>query len=112
VARTVDGVLAALESVAAGRTTGDDQERSEAGPGERRREALRSVLQDLFHALGVEGREAAAGRPAFGGAALSPRAGLDLLEAAGSLGGAVALNVSPAAALLDTVRVLRAAARG
>ena len=107
-ARPVESVLAALESVAAQRSAGDDEGPSEAGPGERRREALRAVLQDLFHALGVEAREAAAGRPAFGGAVLSPRGGLDLLEAAGGLGAAVALNVSPPVALLDAVRALRA----
>lgn len=108
-ARTVEGVRTALEAVAAARG-GADEEPDDSRPAGRRREALRAALQDLLHALGVEGREAAAGRPAFGGVVLPPQAGLDLLEAAGGLGGAVALNVAPAAVLLEVVRALCAAA--
>jgi DNA polymerase-3 subunit delta' len=97
-ARAVDGVLAALESVAATRAAARESE-SLAGSGDLKREALRAALGDLLHALAVEGRDAAAGRPAFGGVTLDPRAGLDLLEQSAALAAAVAQNVTPAAVL-------------
>jgi hypothetical protein len=81
-----------------------------AGPGELKREALRAALHDLLHALAVEGRDAAAGRPVFGGAVLDPRAGLDLLEQSAALAAAVGQNVTPAAVLHGVWAALKRAA--
>lgn len=109
-ARTVDGVLAALTAAAPTAVSADDRDPTVEEGASHAREALRVVLGDLLHALGVEGREAAAGRPVLGGATLAPEAGLTLLEAAASLSAATASNVSPVVILLEVLRALRAAA--
>jgi DNA polymerase III gamma/tau subunit len=110
--RTVDGLLAALEVAAATRTEAQQEDDAREGRGvDRRRESLRSVLQDLLHVVAVEAREAAAGRAAFGDARLAPRAALDLLERAGRLSAAVAANVTPAVVLHDLLGALRVPTR-
>jgi len=79
-ARTVERLTAALEVAAAARAEAQEAEEPlDPRAGDRRREALRSVLQDLLHALAVEARDAAAGRACFEGAAVSARAGVELL---------------------------------
>ncbi len=112
-ARTVERVLAALEVAAAERAeTLDAESALEARGVDRKREALRSVLQDLLHALAVEAREAAAGREGFGRGGLGARAGVDLLERVGRLSAAVASNVTPSVVLHEAFAALRAAALG
>lgn len=111
VARAVDGALVALSASAGSAAPAEDREPGTEGAGATNvRESLRVVLQDLLHAAAVEGREAAAGREAFGARRITPAAGLTLIEAAGALSASVASNVSPAVVLTELVRALRAAA--
>ncbi len=106
VSRAVEAALVALKSCAAEAAPPEDVEPGAEAAGSREREGLRESLRDLLHAAAVEGREAAAGRPALGGRTLRPESGLDLVEAAGALGGATALNVTPVVVLTELVRAL------
>lgn len=110
-AHTVERLAAALDVAAVERAETQDAEAALESRGvDRKREALRSVLQDLLHALAVEAREAAAGRPAFGGGGLSAGAGVDLLARVGRLSAAVASNVTPLVVLHEAFAALRSAA--
>lgn len=107
VARAVESALSALRVAAAAAAPPEDSEpagEDDAGP--RDREALRALLHDVLHVVGVEACEAAAGRASFAGAGPAPAAALALLETSGVLGGATALNVNPSVVLTELARAL------
>jgi DNA polymerase-3 subunit delta' len=109
-ARAVERLLAALEVSAEERAAALDAAEPLEGRGsDRKNEALRSILQDLLHAVAVEARDAAAGRGGLDRRTLTPRAGLDLLERTGRLAAAVASRVSPSVVLHDLLQALEAA---
>jgi hypothetical protein len=79
----------------------------EGGDAKAKRESVRVLLGDVLHALSVEARDLAAGRPSALLQDLPPACGLDVLEDLGPLGAAVPLNVTPAVIVLDALRRLR-----
>ena len=70
-------------------------------------EALRRALEDVFHALVTVARDRAAGREGGPMAGMGPEAAARALPALGALAVDVRRNVSPAALLIDAVRILR-----
>ncbi len=101
VVRTAEATLAALQRHAGEAAAEDERE------GDMRRQHLREVLRDLIHALCVDARDAACGRPVRWVAPRTPAAALDLLRGLERLDLAVVSNVTPAVVVLSLAGLLR-----
>ncbi len=103
VADVADQVLAAVAGSAAER-------RTDAPATTQRRQEIRAGLQDLLHALAIEARDRAAGRPSALPPGVYAEDATRLLVDLGRLDAAVAQNVTPAVVVIETIRRVRHAA--
>lgn len=72
-----------------------------------KRQHIRHLLSDVLRVLSIEARDAAAGRASDLLSGVDGESALELLEAWGSLDAAVAMNVTPAVVLIETMGALR-----